>query len=48
MDRTWNMKTGVFVVLAALPFSTAAVAQRSGQSISVQTGVVVAAQAENL
>ena len=42
------MKTGILVVLAALLFATDAQAQRSGQSMSVQTGVVVAAQAVNL
>jgi outer membrane lipoprotein SlyB len=42
------MKIGTLVVLAALLFATDAPAQRSGQSMSVQTGVVVAAQAVNL
>ncbi len=42
------MKTGLLVVLVALLFATDALAQRSGQSMSVQTGVVVAAQAVNM
>ena len=36
------------VTLTSLLFASVASAQRSGQSMSVQTGVVVAAQAVNL
>jgi hypothetical protein len=42
------MKIGLLLILTALFFTTDALAQRSGQSMTVQTGVVIAAQAVNL
>jgi hypothetical protein len=42
------MRTGTLIILVALLWVISAEAQRSGQSMSVQTGVVVAAQAVNL
>lgn len=42
------MKIVFIIALTALLFTAAASAQRSGQSMSVQTGVVIAAQAVNL
>ena len=42
------MKIGLLLILTALFFTTDALAQRSGQSMTVQTGVVIAAQAINL
>jgi hypothetical protein len=42
------MKIGLLLILTALFFTTDAFAQRSGQSMTVQTGVVIAAQAVNL
>ena len=38
----------LLIILASMIFSSSATAQRSGQSMSVQTGVVIAAQAVNL
>jgi len=38
----------VAITLTSLLFAATASAQRSGQSMSVQTGVVIAAQAVNL
>lgn len=42
------MRYGIIFLATALLFATTAFAQRTGQSMSVQTGVVVAAQAVNL
>jgi hypothetical protein len=42
------MKIVLLITLTALIFTADASAQRSGQSMSVQTGVVIAAQAVNL
>ena len=42
------MKMGLIVTLFALLFVSSLEAQRSGQSMSIQTGVVIAAQAVNL
>jgi hypothetical protein len=42
------MRIGLLIVLTALFFTVDALAQRSGQSMTVQTGVVIAAQAVNL
>jgi hypothetical protein len=42
------MKIGFLITLTVLIFTADASAQRSGQSMSVQTGVVIAAQAVNL
>ena len=42
------MKTVFIIALVALFFTADTTAQRSGQSMSVQTGVVIAAQAVNL
>jgi hypothetical protein len=42
------MKIVILITLTALLFIADASAQRSGQSMSVQTGVVIAAQAVNL
>jgi hypothetical protein len=42
------MKIVFIIALTALVFAADALAQRSGQSMSIQTGVVIAAQAVNL
>jgi hypothetical protein len=42
------MRIGLLLILTALFFTVDALAQRSGQSMTVQTGVVIAAQAVNL
>ncbi len=42
------MRFGLLLILTALFFTVDALAQRSGQSMTVQTGVVIAAQAVNL
>lgn len=42
------MKIGIIMVVLGLLFVSNAQAQRSGQSMTIQTGVVIAAQAVNL
>ena len=48
MNLTLTHRIGLLAALSALAFTGSVMAQRSGQSMSVQTGVVVAAQAVNL
>lgn len=48
MKKTAVQISSLFILLSTLMFAVNAFAQRSGQSMSIQTGVVISAQAVNL